>query len=181
MPEPILGIIGGACDRSNPQLNFMPLNPGDVAPEFSLLDAAGQPVTLSQFQGQWVVMYFYPRDNTPGCTREACAFRDLYSELEAVGVIVLGVSTDTAQSHQKFIAKYDLPFRLLCDQDAAVATQYESYGPKKFMGRDLVGIYRQTFLIDPQGQIAKIYRKVKPDQHAAEILADLVALTSSSN
>jgi thioredoxin-dependent peroxiredoxin len=171
-------IMARVSDRKNYPFNSMPLNPGDVAPEFTLLDVKGQPVTLSQFHGQWVVVYFYPRDNTPGCTKEACGFRDHYSAFQSAGVVVLGVSTDDAKSHQKFITKYDLPFPLLCDQTAEVASVYESYGPKKFMGRDLVGIYRQTFLIDPRGKIAKIYRKVKPEQHAAEILADLAQLST---
>jgi thioredoxin-dependent peroxiredoxin len=155
----------------------MPLNLGDTAPDFSLLDAKGDRISLSDLLGKWVVLYFYPRDNTPGCTKEACSFKDHYSALQAKGVVVLGVSTDDAKSHQKFITKFDLPFPLLCDQTAQVATQYESYGPKKFMGKDLVGIYRQTFLIAPSGKIAKIYRKVKPETHVAEVLADLAHLS----
>jgi thioredoxin-dependent peroxiredoxin len=155
----------------------MPLNLGDTAPDFSLLDPKGDRISLADLRGKWVVLYFYPRDNTPGCTKEACSFKDNYSALQAEGAVVLGVSTDDAKSHQKFITKFDLPFPLLCDQTAQVATQYESYGPKKFMGKDLIGIYRQTFLIDPSGKIAKIYRKVKPETHVAEVLADLAHLS----
>jgi thioredoxin-dependent peroxiredoxin len=151
----------------------MELNPGDPAPNFNLLDAEGEPVSLVDFLGQWVVVYFYPRDSTPGCTKEACGFKDSYPDFQSRNAVILGISTDNAKSHQKFIAKYDLPFRLLCDPDAEVAKAYESYGPKKFMGKDLIGVYRHTILIDPQGKIAKIYRKVKPEPHAAEILADL--------
>ncbi|MEB3338794.1 MAG: thioredoxin-dependent thiol peroxidase [Leptolyngbyaceae bacterium] len=149
----------------------MPLKPGDPAPEFFLPDAQGHKISLSDFQGQWIVLYFYPRDQTPGCTKEACGFRDLYAELQAHNIVVLGVSTDTAQSHGKFITKYQLPFPLLCDLDAQVATLYESYGLKKFMGKEFMGVHRTTFLISPNGIIEKIYRKVKPEAHAAEILA----------
>jgi thioredoxin-dependent peroxiredoxin len=149
----------------------MPLKLSDSAPEFSLSDAQGQKICLSDFHGQWVVLYFYPRDSTPGCTKEACGFRDLYAEFQAQNIVVLGVSTDTAQAHGKFMTKYQLPFPLLCDLDAQVATTYESYGLKKFMGKEFMGVHRTTFLISPDGRIERIYRKVKPEAHAAEILA----------
>jgi peroxiredoxin Q/BCP len=138
-----------------------------------LPDSQGNSVRLADLQGKWVVLYFYPRDNTAGCTKEACAFRDVYAEYQAKNVVILGVSTDDAKSHQKFVSKHSLPFPLLCDQAAQVATAYESYGPKKFMGKEYEGIYRKTFLIDPAGKIAKIYLKVKPELHALEILKDL--------
>jgi thioredoxin-dependent peroxiredoxin len=151
----------------------MPLTLGAPAPDFSLPDASGNMVSLANYLGKWVVVYFYPRDLTPGCTTEACEFRDLHDKLLEQQAVVLGISTDEAKSHQKFIAKHNLPFLLLSDTNAAVATAYESYGPKKFMGKDLVGIYRTTYLIDPAGKLAKIYRKVKPAGHAAQILIDL--------
>jgi thioredoxin-dependent peroxiredoxin len=151
----------------------MPLTLGTPAPDFSLPDANGNMVALANYLGKWVVVYFYPRDLTPGCTTEACEFRDLHEQLLEQQAVVLGISTDEAKSHQKFIAKHNLPFLLLSDSDAAVSTTYESYGPKKFMGKDLVGIYRTTYLIDPVGKLAKIYRKVKPAGHAAQILMDL--------
>jgi thioredoxin-dependent peroxiredoxin len=154
----------------------MPLTVGQLAPAFSLADAEGNAVNLIDYRGQWVVVYFYPRDLTPGCTTQACEFRDAHEGLLRQQAVVLGINTDDAKSHQKFINKHQLPFRLLCDVDTTVATAYESYGPKKFMGKDLVGIYRNTFLIDPEGKVAKIYRKVKPAGHAAMILADLVEL-----
>jgi peroxiredoxin Q/BCP len=155
----------------------MPLNPGDTAPEFTLPDAQGNLVRLADLRGQWVVLYFYPRDNTPGCTKEACSFRDAYSNYQDRKIAVLGISTDDSKSHTKFATKYQLPFPLLCDQDATIATAYDSYGLKKFMGKEFNGIYRNTFVINPEGKIEKIYRKVKPEFHAAEIIADLTQLS----
>ncbi|HEY9750874.1 MAG TPA: thioredoxin-dependent thiol peroxidase [Allocoleopsis sp.] len=151
----------------------MSLQIGDLAPDFSLPDTQGSIVRLSDLKGQRVVLYFYPRDNTPGCTKEACGFRDVYSDYQAQNVVVLGISTDDAKSHAKFTTKYQLPFPLLCDEDAAVAQAYGSYGLKKFMGKEFMGVYRHTFVIDPNGRIEGIYRKVKPESHATEILADL--------
>jgi peroxiredoxin Q/BCP len=151
----------------------MTLKPGDIAPEFSLPDSQGQLLSLSNFRGKRVVLYFYPRDNTPGCTKEACSFRDANADFQKREVVVLGVSMDDAKSHQKFSVKYQLPFPLLCDIDAKVATAYDSYGLKKFMGKEFMGIHRKTFVIDLEGRIEKIYPKVKPENHAAQILADL--------
>jgi len=151
----------------------MSLQIGDLAPDFSLLDTQGNIVRLSDLKGRRVVLYFYPRDNTPGCTKEACGFRDAYSDYQAQDVVVLGISTDDAKSHAKFTTKYELPFPLLCDADAVVAQAYGSYGLKKFMGKEFMGVYRHTFVIDPNGTIERIYRKVKPESHATEILADL--------
>jgi thioredoxin-dependent peroxiredoxin len=151
----------------------MALKPGDVAPDFSLPDGEGNIVSLSAFRGQRVVLYFYPRDNTPGCTTEACSFRDAYSDYQSKAVVVLGISTDDAKSHNKFATKFDLPFPLLSDVDGKVSTAYDSYGPKKFMGKEYIGVSRNTFLIGSDGRIEKIYLKVKPANHAAQILADL--------
>lgn len=151
----------------------MTLNVGDLAPDFSLQDGAGNTVTLASLRGKRVVLYFYPKDNTPGCTKEACSFRDRYGEFEDQGIVVLGVSPDNKASHQKFTEKFALPFPLLCDPDNQVATAYDSYGPKTFMGRDYIGILRQTFVIGPDGRIEKIYHKVKTATHAADILQDL--------
>lgn len=151
----------------------MALQPGDPAPDFSLPDAAGNTVSLADFKGKRVVLYFYPRDNTPGCTKEACGFKDNYSVLQSKDVVVLGVSTDDAKAHNKFINKYELPFPLLCDTEAEVSTAYESYGLKKFMGKEYMGIKRKTFIIDPEGNLERIYEKVKPADHAAQVLQDL--------
>ncbi|OLP17124.1 peroxiredoxin [Leptolyngbya sp. 'hensonii'] len=156
----------------------MALKVGDPAPDFSLPDAQGNLISLSSLQGKYVVVYFYPRDNTPGCTKEACGFRDAYTDYQGSDVIVLGISTDDAKSHQKFITKFDLPFPLLIDAGGTVATAYESYGLKKFMGKEYMGISRNTFLIGPDGKIAQIYLKVKPEDHATTVLADLVQLSS---
>lgn len=158
----------------------MTLNPGDPAPDFSLPDATGNLVKLSDFRGKWVVLYFYPRDNTSGCTKEACGFRDAYVDYQSREVVVLGVSTDDAKSHTKFTTKFNLPFPLLSDTNGEMATTYESYGLKKFMGKEYMGISRNTFIIDPNGKIAKIYLKVKPEPHAAELLADLDMLASDN-
>ncbi|NJS09645.1 MAG: thioredoxin-dependent thiol peroxidase [Microcoleus sp. CSU_2_2] len=155
----------------------MTLNPGDLAPEIGLPDASGNLVSLADLRGQRIILYFYPRDNTPGCTKEACSFRDIYSEYRSRNIAVLGVSTDNAQSHTKFAAKYQLPFPLLCDSDANVAKAYGCYGLKKFMGKEFMGIIRMTFTIDPDGRIEKVYHKIKPESHPAEILADLSDLS----
>jgi peroxiredoxin Q/BCP len=151
----------------------MSLTPGELAPEFILPDADGHLVSLSHFRGKRVILFFYPRDNTPGCTTEAIGFRDLYREYQDRDLVILGVSADDAQSHAKFAAKYQLPFRLLCDTDGKVATTYGSYGLKKFMGREFMGVYRHTFIINPEGYIEQIHRQVKPSHHAAKILKEL--------
>lgn len=157
----------------------MTLEVGEYAPEFTLPDANGKQVDLKSFRGQWVVLYFYPRDNTPGCTKEACGFRDLYTSYQDKQTVILGVSGDDAKSHLKFIDKQSLPFNLLSDLDLSVAKAYLAYGPKKFMGKEYEGFYRHTFLIDPEGKIAKIYRKVKSAEHATALLSDLNALQNS--
>lgn len=156
----------------------MTLAVGDPSPSFELLDAEGNVVKLQDMQGKWVVLYFYPRDNTPGCTKEACGFRDAYADYQNSNIVVLGVSTDDAKSHAKFVTKHNLPFPLLIDEGGAIASSYGSYGLKKFMGKEYMGITRSTFIIDPKGKIAKIYRKVKPEPHAQEVLADIAELSA---
>ena len=152
----------------------MSLKIGDPAPDFTLLNQDGVPITLSSFKGERVIVYFYPKDNTPGCTKEACNFRDQWDILKANGIIVLGVSKDNANSHLKFIEKYQLPFTLLVDPEpCAVASAFESYGLKKFMGREYMGMMRHTFVINPEGKIELIYLKVKADQMANQIIDDL--------
>jgi peroxiredoxin Q/BCP len=149
------------------------LDSGDPAPDFTLTTGDGESVSLAGLRGTRVVLYFYPRDDTPGCTAEACTFRDMSAEFEARGARVFGISADSEKSHQKFASKYGLNFPLLSDPDHAVATAYESWGPKKFMGRSYEGIIRNTFLIDEQGRIARAWRSVKPREHVEEVLAAL--------
>ena len=152
----------------------MALQIGDPAPEFTLPNQAGESVSLSQFKGQRVVIYFYPKDDTPGCTKEACNFRDQWGAFEQHGITVLGISKDGATSHAKFIAKYSLPFTLLSDgEPCPVATAYESYGLKKFMGKEYMGMMRHTFVVDAEGRLEKIYTKVKAETMADTILSDL--------
>ncbi len=146
------------------------LKEGNAAPPFTTSDAEGQKVSLKDFRGQKVVLYFYPKDDTPGCTKEACSFRDAFSRFKKQGIEILGVSPDNEASHKKFTAKYKLPFTLLADKDHAIADAYGSYGEKKFMGRTYLGVKRTTFLIDEKGKIKKIFDKVKPEEHAREVL-----------
>jgi peroxiredoxin Q/BCP len=146
------------------------LKEGSRAPAFSTKDAEGKKVSLKDYRGEKVVLYFYPKDDTPGCTKEACSFRDAFSDFKKRGIKVLGVSPDNESSHQKFAAKYKLPFTLLTDTDHTIADSYGVYGEKKFMGRTYMGVRRTTFLIDEQGKIKKIFAKVKPDEHAREVL-----------
>ena len=152
----------------------MTLQIGEPAPDFTLPDQEGTAVKLSQFKGQRVVIYFYPKDDTPGCTKEACNFRDQWGAFEKQAITVLGISKDGASSHAKFIAKYDLPFTLLSDTEpCAVAAAYGSYGLKKFMGKEYMGMMRHTFVVDAEGKIEKIYTKVKSETMADDILSDL--------
>ena len=153
----------------------MPIQAGIIAPEFTLLDENGVPRTLADYRGNPLVLYFYPKDDTPGCTTEACNFRDDYSAYQQSGVTILGVSPDSPKSHTKFKTKYGLPFTLLADEDHKVADLYQVWGPKKFMGKSYEGILRTTFLIDSQGEIVKVFENVKPAEHSAEILAILKA------
>lgn len=149
------------------------LQTGVKAPDFTLLNKNGEMVSLSDFAGQKVVLYFYPRDNTPGCTRQACGFAFHYKEFEKRGVAVIGISKDSVASHVKFAEKYDLPFILLSDPELDAIQKYGVWQEKKMAGRVGMGVVRTTFLIDEQGMIQKIMPKVKPDTNAAEILAEL--------
>jgi thioredoxin-dependent peroxiredoxin len=143
---------------------------GTAAPAFKTTDANGETVNLKDFRGKKVALYFYPKDDTPGCTKEACSFRDAFSKFKKQGITILGVSPDSEKSHQKFTAKYKLPFTLLADTDHSIADAYGVYGEKKFMGRTYMGIHRTTFLIDEKGKIKKVFEKVKPEDHADEVL-----------
>lgn len=152
----------------------MPMpKPGELAPDFELLSDEDQPTRLSNFKGQYVVLYFYPKADTPGCTTEACSFRDDYSMYEEKGVVILGISPDTVTKQSKFKAKYTLPFTLLADPEHQVSEAYGVWGLKKSMGREYMGVHRTTFLIDPEGKIVQVFEKVKPATHSAEILGAL--------
>ena len=146
------------------------LKEGDAAPDFTSRDAEGNTVRLSDLRGQNVVLYFYPKDDTPGCTKEACSFRDSADVYEREGVKVLGVSLDDEQSHQAFAQKYDLPFTLLADTDHSVSEAYGVYGEQQWAGRKFMGVSRKTFLIDKEGRIKKVFDKVNVEQHADEVL-----------
>ena len=146
------------------------LKEGSTAPAFNTTDGDGKPFRLKDLRGQKVVLYFYPKDDTPGCTKEACSFRDAFADFKKAGIKVLGISTDNEAAHKKFVRKFDLPFTLLTDTDHAISDAYGTYGEKKFMGRTYMGVKRMTFLIDEKGKIKKIFEKVKPDAHALEVL-----------
>ena len=146
---------------------------GDAAPDFTLSSDSGDAITLSSLRGSPVVLFFYPKDDTRGCTTEACNFRDDYRAYAGAGVTILGVSPDTPASHAKFKAKYALPFTLLADIDHRVCDLYGVWGPKKFMGRSYEGVRRTTYLIDPQGKIVKVFENVKPADHSREVLEAL--------
>jgi peroxiredoxin Q/BCP len=148
---------------------------GTTAPDFELASDAGDRIRLSDLRGKPVVLYFYPKDDTPGCTTQACGIRDVYGEFERAGAVVLGVSPDEAESHVEFKAKYDLPFTLLADPDHAVAEQYGVWGEKKNYGKTYMGIIRSTFVIDADGKFKKVMRNVKPDTHADKVLQALAA------
>jgi peroxiredoxin Q/BCP len=149
------------------------LKPGDKAPEFSLPADDGTMVTLGGLRGKNVVLYFYPKDDTSGCTKEACDFRDSWRDVKKSGAVVLGVSPDPVSSHQKFKQKYQLPFPLLADTDHRVASAYGAWGEKSMYGRKYQGILRTTFLIDPEGRVSRVFEKVRPAGHASEVLAAL--------
>jgi thioredoxin-dependent peroxiredoxin len=149
------------------------LKEGDLAPGFTAATNGGGKVSLSDFKGKHVILYFYPRDNTPGCTKEACAFRDEFGAFARKGAVVLGVSTDSAASHDKFVGKYRLPFILVSDEDKKIAQAYSAWGEKTFLGRKYQGMRRVTFLIGPDGKIKKVWPTVKPAEHAQEVLAAL--------
>jgi peroxiredoxin Q/BCP len=149
------------------------LEAGGNAPAFTLPGDDGSAISLSDYRGQPVVLYFYPKDDTEGCTKEACDFRDHWREFQRAGAVVLGVSPDTVASHRKFKAKYELPFPLLSDPDHRVALAYKAWGKKKMYGREYEGILRTTVVIDPKGRIAKVFPKVRVKDHADEVLAVL--------
>jgi peroxiredoxin Q/BCP len=150
----------------------MMIKQGELAPDFELPDQEGITKKLSDYRGSKVVLYFYPKDDTPGCTTEACSFRDNFSELRRHQIEVLGVSADDVKSHARFHEKYHLPFTLLSDADHKVSEAYGVWGQKKMAGHEYMGIFRTTFLIDEDGKILKVYEKVKPENHADEILSD---------
>jgi len=156
------------------------LEPGDPAPDIVLPDQEGNTRSLSELRGQWVLVYFYPRDDTPGCTVEACGLRDAASQYARAGIRVFGISADSPKSHKKFADKFQLPFALLADEEKRVIRAFGSWGKKKFMGREFDGILRQSFLVDPGGKIAKVYPKVKPEGHAEEVLLDVETLKSGA-
>jgi len=153
--------------------------PGTKAFDFSLPDQNGELHSLSQYAGKWVLLYFYPKDDTPGCTKEACAIRDADPDLSSLDAVVLGVSADSVASHKKFADKYQLAFPLLSDEKKEVIDAYGVWGNKKFMGKEYEGILRTSFLIDPSGVIAKVYENVKPEVHAKEVLDDVRELRSA--
>jgi peroxiredoxin Q/BCP len=145
---------------------------GDQAPSINSTDQQGNKFNLESLKGKKVVLYFYPKDDTPGCTKEACNLRDNYNRFQKAGYEIVGVSADTQAKHQKFISKYDLPFKLLADEDKTVINDYNAWGPKKFMGKEYEGIIRKTFIIDEKGKIENIIEKVKTKEHTDQILTE---------
>ena len=146
---------------------------GAPAPDFTLMSDAGEAVTLSELKGKDVILYFYPKDDTPGCTTQACGIRDAWGEFEKAGAVVLGVSPDSTTSHVKFKDKYELPFTLLADEDHSTAEAYGVWVEKSMAGKTFMGVERSTFVIDADGNVAKVMRRVKPDTHADDVLAAL--------
>ena len=151
----------------------MVISVGVPAPDFKLMDETGVSRQLSEYRGQPVVLYFYPKDDTPGCTTEACNFRDGYGDYKRAGVVILGISPDTVKSHAQFKEKYSLPFTLLADEGHKVCDLYQVWGLKKFMGREYDGVFRTTFVISAEGKIVRVFENVKPDGHSREVLAAL--------
>ena len=149
------------------------LKVGDPAPKFSAATSGGGKISLADYHGQNVILYFYPKDDTPGCTKEACAFRDHFADFKKKGAVILGVSTDPVKAHDKFVEKFQLPFPLLADEDKKIVAAYGVWGEKSFMGRKYQGTHRVTFLIGSDGNIRNIWPLVKPEEHAAEVLAAL--------
>lgn len=153
----------------------MVLSVGQEAPEFELLDNEGNLHKLSDYRGQTIVVYFYPKDDTPGCTKEACSFRDAYADYKQAGVEIIGISPDSEKSHSRFIQKYELPFTLLSDPDHKVCEAFGVWGLKKYMGREYEGVFRTTFIIGPDGIIKRVFENVKPADHSQEVLAEVQA------
>jgi peroxiredoxin Q/BCP len=156
-----------------PKSISLKLREGDTAPEFTATSQDGSTVSLADLKGKNIILYFYPKDDTPGCTKEACAFRDEFAEFKAKGAVVFGVSTDPVKSHAKFVQKYKLPFTLLADEDKKIVQAYGVWGQKSFMGRKYMGTHRVTFLIGHDGRIKKIWPEVKPQDHAKEVLSEI--------
>lgn len=152
------------------------LSVGDISPNFSLPDQFGKTHSLSEFKGKWIVLYFYPRDNTPGCTKEACGFRDLFMDYKEKDIVIIGLSKDSVSSHIKFIEKYQLPFILLSDETHRVLESFGAWGPKKFMGREFLGTKRISYIINPLGKIAFVFPKVDPLIHSQEVLEKIKEL-----
>ena len=148
----------------------MYLSVGEKAPDFNLLDQNNRSVSLDSFRGQHVLLYFYPKDDTPGCTTEACNFRDDYSSYQNAKIVILGVSPDSSASHKKFQDKYQLPFTLLADENHQVCDLYKVWGPKKSFGKEYDGVHRTTYLVGPQGIIQEVFQKVSPAKHSAQVL-----------
>ena len=167
-PRPPASLASGMAKEP-----VLKLKEGDQAPSFDVEISGGGRLSLADFKGQNVILYFYPKDDTPGCTKEACAFRDRYAEFKKHGAVVLGVSTDAVKSHDKFVEKFKLPFTLLADTEKKIVEAYGVWGEKMFMGRKYLGTHRVTFLIGPDGRIKKIWPLVKPEEHAEEVLAAL--------
>ena len=149
------------------------LDIGKTAPDFSLLDEKGQNKTLKDFTGNWTVVYFYPKDDTPGCTKEACTITEVYEEFSKLGVVVVGVSKDSPASHKKFKDKYSIPFILLSEESTEMIQAYEAWSEKSMFGKKYMGISRVSYILDPEGKVVKVYPKVSPDKHALELLKDL--------
>jgi peroxiredoxin Q/BCP len=149
------------------------LKEGDVAPDFTAMTNEGKNISLAELKGKDVILYFYPRDDTPGCTKEACAFRDDFAQFKKKGAVVLGVSTDPVKAHAKFVEKYKLPFTLLADEDKAIVQAYGVWGEKSFLGKKYQGTHRVTFLIGADGRIKRVWPLVKPVEHAKEVLKAL--------
>jgi len=162
-------------------IHFMKLKIGQLAPQFSLPDQSGKIHNLVDYQGKWVLIYFYPKDDTPGCTIEACSIRDNLPKFKRLKAKVLGISVDSVKSHGKFVKKFSLLFTLLADEDKKMVRAYGVWGKKKFMGREYMGTKRTSFLINPDGVIAKIYEDVKPEIHAEEVLKDLKSVLNNIN
>jgi len=149
----------------------MPISAGQLAPDFTLPTDTGESLTLSSLRGQWVVLYAYPKDDTPGCTTEACEFRDLFPKFKKDKAVILGISPDSVKAHVKFKTKYELPFTLLADEDKVALQAYDIWKEKSMYGKKYMGVERTTFVIDPKGQIVKVFEKVKPAGHAEEVMA----------
>lgn len=152
------------------------LKEGILAPDFRLFDQDGKSHKLKDYRGEWVLIYFYPKDDTPGCTKEACSIRDMMPDFKKLGLKIFGISIQNSKSHKKFEEKYNLPFILLADEDKKVVTKYGVWAKKKFMGREYMGTLRNSFLVNPKGKIVKIYEQVKPETHAEDVLEDFKKL-----